>query len=195
MQRIARQKSNSQLRAGFSETGHIIGGPSHSRESWVLDSGKIRTGFSLALTSAETGDMLTKNSEEHPDCPTIKSKSWAIRQEKLEVVFLTHRRPMVTKSPHNRDPSPVAKGMIWAHRITTISLEMVGPGILGYWLDEKYNTKPWLFLGGTVFGFSLALYHLVRIGQDSSDNSKKPELNSTNTSTDNPPENNSDKSE
>ena len=33
---------------------------------------------------------------------------------------------------------------------------------IGYWLDEKWNTRPWLLIAGTFFGATGAFISLVR---------------------------------
>ena len=46
---------------------------------------------------------------------------------------------MVTNPPEDR--SPIALAYMWVARITTISIEMVAPGIVGFWLDGQLGTK------------------------------------------------------
>ncbi len=36
------------------------------------------------------------------------------------------------------------------------------PGGLGYWLDGKWQTSPWLMLLGGLFGFGVGLYMMLR---------------------------------
>lgn len=36
------------------------------------------------------------------------------------------------------------------------------PGALGYWLDGKWQTTPWLMLVGGMFGFGLGLYMMLK---------------------------------
>jgi F0F1-type ATP synthase assembly protein I len=36
------------------------------------------------------------------------------------------------------------------------------PGAVGYWLDGKWNTSPWLILIGGAFGFAVGLYRLLK---------------------------------
>jgi len=67
--------------------------------------------------------------------------------------------------------------MQWVSHITTISLEMALPPGLGYWLDEKWNTGPWLVIVGAVLGFSVAMKHLLQLASATSGNgnsSSKP---------------------
>jgi hypothetical protein len=53
--------------------------------------------------------------------------------------------------------------MSWVARLTTISLEMVLPGLLGYWLDQWLGTGYWLAMGGFALGFVVAFIHLLQI--------------------------------
>jgi ATP synthase protein I len=36
-------------------------------------------------------------------------------------------------------------------------------GGLGYWLDGKFDTSPWLILIGGVLGFAIGLYRMLKI--------------------------------
>jgi len=36
------------------------------------------------------------------------------------------------------------------------------PGAAGYWLDGKFNTRPWLMLVGGLLGFAIGLMQLLR---------------------------------
>ena len=57
----------------------------------------------------------------------------------------------------------MAVAMQWVSRITTVSLEMSLPAGLGYWLDRKFQTEPWLVVCGAVIGFTVGLTHLLQI--------------------------------
>jgi ATP synthase protein I len=58
--------------------------------------------------------------------------------------------------------------MEWTTRITTISLELVLPVLLGWWLDQRCGTGVlWLVLG-TILGFVTALMSLWRLAKQSS---------------------------
>lgn len=61
------------------------------------------------------------------------------------------------------DRSLFAKGFAWASRITTVSIEMVAPGLLGYWLDTQLGTKLVFCLLGFALGVPLAIWHLIRM--------------------------------
>ncbi len=64
--------------------------------------------------------------------------------------------------------SATAKGAAWASRIMTVSLEMVVPGLIGYWLDTKLGTKFVLMLAGFVFGLTAAIKHLLYLTRKNS---------------------------
>jgi hypothetical protein len=67
----------------------------------------------------------------------------------------------VTNSPDKRPPMAVA--LQWVSIITTVSLEMVLPGLAGYWLDKWLNTHVVFMLLGFAGGGTLAMWHLIRI--------------------------------
>ena len=46
----------------------------------------------------------------------------------------------------------------------TISLEMVVPGLVGYWLDQKLGTKALLTVVGFGLGTTVGIWHLIQIG-------------------------------
>lgn len=57
---------------------------------------------------------------------------------------------------------PLAIAMEWVSRITTISLEMVLPGIFGQWLDARWGTS-YLVLVGFALGLTTGLWHLIAL--------------------------------
>lgn len=66
--------------------------------------------------------------------------------------------------PHPDDNrSAQAIAFEWAARIMTISLEMVVPGLLGYWLDQRLGTKVVFLLIGFALGAVLAGLALAKI--------------------------------
>jgi F0F1-type ATP synthase assembly protein I len=65
----------------------------------------------------------------------------------------------MTSPPDGR--SPAAKAAEWSTRIMTISLEMVLPGLVGYWIDTKLGTWFVFMLAGFVLGFVTAIKHLL----------------------------------
>jgi F0F1-type ATP synthase assembly protein I len=68
--------------------------------------------------------------------------------------------PVTTPSD---DRSPIAKAYHWATRIMIVSLEMVLPGIGGYWLDKWLGTKVVFMLVGFALGCTAAMTHLLQM--------------------------------
>jgi ATP synthase protein I len=62
-------------------------------------------------------------------------------------------------SPDGR--SAYALAMEWVARITSISLEMVLPGLGGYWVDQKLGTKMLFLILGIILGFAVGLRSLL----------------------------------
>jgi F0F1-type ATP synthase assembly protein I len=75
-------------------------------------------------------------------------------------------------SPDGR--SPMARGMEWVTRIMTISLEMVLPGLAGYWLDQRLHTVALFMLIGFALGCTAAVLHLIKLTR-SADSKQEPE--------------------
>jgi F0F1-type ATP synthase assembly protein I len=69
----------------------------------------------------------------------------------------------VAKSQDDR--SPYAKAMGWTSRITSISMEMVVPALIGYWLDQRWETHHLLLILGMVLGFATAMSSLMQIAR------------------------------
>jgi F0F1-type ATP synthase assembly protein I len=68
----------------------------------------------------------------------------------------------VIGSSDNRQP-PLVVALRWVHQISAVSLEMVLPIALGYYLDQRWGTEPWLVIVGTLFGFLTAMVHLLQM--------------------------------
>jgi hypothetical protein len=66
----------------------------------------------------------------------------------------------VRDAPDDRPPLAVA--MEWVSRITTISLEMVLPALLGYWADRKLGIRG-LSVVGVIVGFGVGMWHLIKL--------------------------------
>jgi hypothetical protein len=62
-------------------------------------------------------------------------------------------------TPNDRR-SPLAIGLEWVSRITAVALAMVLPGLLGYWLDRKFETS-FLAPAGFVFGIVTGIWSLL----------------------------------
>jgi len=74
------------------------------------------------------------------------------------------------KTNPSDDLSATAKAAAWVSRITTISLEMVVPGLVGYWIDTKLGTKFFFMLAGFVLGFTAAIKHLLHLTKKNNTN-------------------------
>ena len=57
---------------------------------------------------------------------------------------------------------PAAVAVQWVSRITTVALEMVLPGLLGMWADNRWGTS-YLVLLGFGFGVTLGIWHLIKM--------------------------------
>ena len=51
--------------------------------------------------------------------------------------------------------------MAWTSRVTTISLEMALPGLLGHWADQKLGTGMVLLVLGVLLGLGAGMWHLM----------------------------------
>lgn len=72
--------------------------------------------------------------------------------------------PAVKDSSDGR--SPLAVALEWSSRITVISLQMVLPGLFGYWLDQRFGTKVVFLILGIFFGLASGLWSLIRLAQE-----------------------------
>lgn len=61
------------------------------------------------------------------------------------------------------DLSPMAVALAWSSRIMTVALEMVLPGLLGYWVDIQLGSTPWIMLLAFAFGGTTAMLHLIQM--------------------------------
>jgi F0F1-type ATP synthase assembly protein I len=61
--------------------------------------------------------------------------------------------------------SSIAVAYIWAWRVIAISLEMVIPGLVGYWIDTQLGTKALFMIGGFVLGMAASIVHLIQIAR------------------------------
>ncbi len=74
--------------------------------------------------------------------------------------------------PANQGKSPLALAAEWVSRITTVSLEMVLPGLAGQWLDRRWGTG-YLGLVGFAIGLTGGMWHLLRMTGAGSSSAKK----------------------
>jgi F0F1-type ATP synthase assembly protein I len=77
---------------------------------------------------------------------------------------------MVNNIPDGR--SPIAVAMHWASQVTTISIEMVLPILLGVWTDRRLGTKAVFTIVGGIAGFWLGIWNLIRIAKVLADGDK-----------------------
>jgi F0F1-type ATP synthase assembly protein I len=72
----------------------------------------------------------------------------------------------VSRDPRQR--SSYTTGIEWSTRITTLGFELALPAALGYWLDVKLGTGPWLLIVGALLGFLAFMTHLLQIAKETS---------------------------
>ena len=82
--------------------------------------------------------------------------------------------------PRQDSEPPMAVAAFWVSRISSISLEMVLPVGLGYWLDRRWGTEPWLVSVGACLGMLVAMISLVGLSRQA--NSKTGSASKTNSS-------------
>ena len=76
----------------------------------------------------------------------------------------SRRQPPASRQSNSPDSrSPVARAAEWSSRIMTVSLEMVLPGLAGYWVDEKLGTRVLFMLIGFALGGIAAAMHLIHL--------------------------------
>ena len=68
---------------------------------------------------------------------------------------------------------PIASAMQRVSQITSVSLSMALPALLGYWVDGKLGTTPWLLIVGGALGLVTGVRSLVRMA-DSMGRSRRP---------------------
>lgn len=54
-----------------------------------------------------------------------------------------------------------------AARVMSIAIQMALPPGIGWWLDERFGTTPWLAVVGVVLGFTMAMLELLKLAKDS----------------------------
>ena len=62
--------------------------------------------------------------------------------------------------------SAMARAYQWASRIMVVSLEMVLPGLAGYWLDKQLGTVVLFTLLGFGFGTTGSVIHLIQMTRE-----------------------------
>jgi ATP synthase protein I len=67
---------------------------------------------------------------------------------------------------HQRDDRPpLALAYAWSARVTSISLELVVPVLIGYWLDQRWGTLPLLLIVGVILGLVTSTLSLLRLAK------------------------------
>ncbi len=61
------------------------------------------------------------------------------------------------------DPTSQVIAGQWVTRLITVALEMVLPGLLGYWIDQRLGTSFVFMLLGFGGGLTLGVWHLIRM--------------------------------
>jgi F0F1-type ATP synthase assembly protein I len=69
--------------------------------------------------------------------------------------------------------SPIAIALHWASQVTTISIEMVLPILLGVWADHQWGTKFAFTVLGAAAGLWLGIWSLMRIAKILSEDEEK----------------------
>lgn len=54
----------------------------------------------------------------------------------------------------------------------SVGIQMALPPGVGWWLDQRFKTTPWLTLLGVALGFSSGLWELLKLAKDSEDSSR-----------------------
>jgi hypothetical protein len=72
--------------------------------------------------------------------------------------------PADSRRPH--DAAPIAEASVWLNRAFSIVLQMIVPGLAGYWLDQRWGTQVLALVGGGR-GLALAVWSLTRLAQTS----------------------------
>ena len=58
--------------------------------------------------------------------------------------------------PRQDSEPPMAVASRWVSEITNIALQFCLPAGVGYWLDARWKTSPWLVVLGACFGLFVA---------------------------------------
>jgi F0F1-type ATP synthase assembly protein I len=79
--------------------------------------------------------------------------------EKTSQSYSRGRSKTVVKAVDDR--SPVAKSFSKASEVTSISIMMIVPGLIGYWIDQKVGSVLVFTLLGLVLGMGVAVRQLM----------------------------------
>ena len=75
--------------------------------------------------------------------------------------YREHCAAQVTTPPDDR--SPLARAYQWSSRIMIVSLEMVLPGLAGFWVDRRIGTVCVFLLIGVAAGCTFGIRHVIRL--------------------------------
>ncbi|MCU0960772.1 MAG: AtpZ/AtpI family protein [Pirellulaceae bacterium] len=64
------------------------------------------------------------------------------------------------------DRAPWVRAYDWAARGITVAGSMVVPGLIGYYLDTRWGTRPWIMMVGFAAGVALGIVQLVRMTRE-----------------------------
>ena len=67
------------------------------------------------------------------------------------------------------DLSRMAQAYQWSSRIMVLSMEMVLPGLAGYWVDRQIGTVCLFLMLGLTVGCTLGMRRLIRLAAKSSE--------------------------
>jgi hypothetical protein len=118
------------------------------------------------LDSAEAGTARARQVTDALWCPLLLVRILGLSGVSAE--------RFLVPSAFDDDRPPMVIAMHWVQQITSISIEMVAPAGLGYWLDGRWGTGPWLLAVGAVLGFLLAMLHLLALAKRGSSGSSRP---------------------
>ena len=77
------------------------------------------------------------------------------------------------------DRSPIAKALSKVAQITTISLMMVIPAIIGYFIDQYFGTVILFTAVGLVLGMVSAIWQLIKLVAQMEQSDRKSSQNDT----------------
>ena len=81
------------------------------------------------------------------------------REDPDELYVTQQLRP-----PRELDMGWIREGINWVSKITTVVLEMILPGVIGVWLDRRFETQ-FLALLGFAVGVPLGIGNLIRMAK------------------------------
>jgi ATP synthase protein I len=61
------------------------------------------------------------------------------------------------------DRPPLVVAAEWTSRVTTVSLEMALPGVIGLWIDRQLGILPLFLVLGVILGMTVGMMHLLRM--------------------------------